>query len=142
MRDEFPEIEQAERQAAYDRSNFSFLEKIGNEREKTIQRMTKAMPSDVRDELELLNLKPGGISKVISSDWYLNEKRFKEYETKVTLAYKKVLTKLVRSPKWNVVPSSIKVKLLTEVMNEIKNAVRANIVANANKEDVIRIQRK
>jgi hypothetical protein len=142
MRDEFPEIEQAERQAAYDRSNFSFLEKIGKEREKTVQRMNKALPSDVRDELGLLNLKPSGISRVIASDWYLNDKRYKAYEAKVTLAYKKVLTKMVRSPKWNSVSQPIKVKLLTEVMNEIKNAVRTDIVANANKEDILRISRK
>jgi len=141
LREEFPEIEQAERQASFDRSNFSFLEKIGDERDKTAQRMNKALPSDVRDELELLNLKPSGISRVISSDWYLNDKRYKMYEAKVTLAYKKVLTKLVRSSKWNMVPSPIKVKLLTEIMNEIKNAVRADIVADANKEDILRIQR-
>jgi len=141
MRDEFPEIEQAERQADYDRSNFSFMEKIGNERDNTVKRMTKALPSDVRDELELLNLKPSGISRVIASDWYLNNKRYKMYEAKVTLAYKKILTKMVRSPKWDRVPSPIKVKLLTEVMNEIKNAVREDIVATANKEDILRIKR-
>ena len=142
MKNEFPEIEQAERQARYDRSNFSFLEKIGKERENTIKRMTKALPSDVRNELELLNLKPGGISKVISSDWYLNDKRFKAYESNVTQMYKVVLTKMVRSPNWNSVPNDIKVKLLTEVMNEIKNAAREDVVAKANKEDIIKIQRK
>lgn len=142
MRGQFPEIEQAERQAKYDRSNFSFLEKIGLEREKSVKRMTDALPSDVRDELELLNLKPAGTTKVIASDWYLNESRYRVYETKVTLAYKEILTKMIRSPKWNQVPPPIKVKLLTEVMNEIKQAVRTDVIATANKEDILRLKRQ
>lgn len=141
LRENFPQIEIMERQAAYDRSNLGFLEKIANERDATIERMTKKMSSDVRDELTLLNLKIGGIGRTISTDWFLNENRTKDYEQQVTKAYQEILPKIIRLDHWNRIPPQTKVEILTEVMNEIKKGIRDQIVAGANISDFQQIRR-
>lgn len=141
IRERFPQIEIMERQAVYDRSNFGFLDKIAEQREATIERMTKKMPPEVRDEFALLNIKIGGVSRTISADWFLNETRIKDYEQRVTKAYQEILPKIIRLSHWNRVLPQTKVEILTEVMNEIKKGIRDQIIAEANINDFQQIKR-
>ena len=141
MKDNFPQIEQMERQAAFDSNNFKFLERMAREKAKVQDKFLNALPKDVQAEMSSLNLKPSGINRTISSDWFLNDKRYKMYELSTIIAYKKVLPKLIRAKWWNRVPPEVKVAILSETMNRIKQAVRENIVASANIKDIQRMKR-
>ena len=141
MKDNFPQIEQMERQAAFDSNNFKFLERMAREKAKVQDKFLNALPKDVQAEMSSLNLKPSGINRTISSGWFLNDKRYKMYELSTIIAYKKVLPKLIRAKWWNRVPPEVKVAILSETMNRIKQAVRENIVASANIKDIQRMKR-
>ena len=80
VRQEFPEIELKERQAAFDRTNFDFLAKIAKQKAESQGKIYKSLPADVRQEFDSLNIKPSGASKTIASDWYLNEERYKHWQ--------------------------------------------------------------
>lgn len=141
LRHIFPQIDQLERQAYFDSNNFRFLEKMARESNKVQTKFLKAMPKDIQTELNSLNLKPSGINRTISSDWFLNDKRYKQYEISTIMTYKKVLPKLIRSDWWKNVPPEIKVELLNYTMNQIKSTIRENIIAQANIKDFQRLQR-
>ncbi|MCP5019599.1 MAG: hypothetical protein GY938_30600 [Ketobacter sp.] len=141
LKENYPEIEYQERQAAFDRSGFGFLTRMAEQREKSVKKMYKAMPGDVQEEFDSLNLKLGGVSSKIGTDWFLNEDRRKQYENQVTFLYRSVLPKLIRSPKWDRVPPLFKAQILTKVMDELKKKVREDILATARLEDIQRIRR-
>ncbi len=142
MKANYPQIEQMERQARFDREGFGFLERMADQREKSVRKMYKAMPADIQEEFDSLGLKLSGVSSRIGTDWYLNEERRKQYENKTTFLYKTVLTKLIRSPKWASVPPIIKINLLSKVMDELKKKVRDDILYQARVEDIKRIKRR
>jgi len=141
MKQEFPEIELKERQSTFDRTNFDFLSKIAQQREQSQKRIYSALPADVKEELDSLNIKPSGVGRTIASDWFLNEKRYKQYEMTTSNMYNKVLTKLVRSNTWKITPPELKVQILTKLMDKIKETIRTQIIADANVHDIQRIQR-
>lgn len=141
FRDQYSEIGYMEREAKFDRSGFGFLTKMAEQRDKSVKKMRKAMPGDVQEEFDSLNLKLGGVSSKIGTDWFLNEERRKQYESTVTDLYRTVLPKLIRSPKWDSVPPIFKIQILTKVMNELKEKVRQDILASARLQDIQRIQR-
>lgn len=142
MRAEFPEIETKERQYAWERGNFRFLNKMAKQREDTRKRITKALPADVREEFASLNLKVSGISRRIASNWFLNEKRFDEYEEITTGLYKDILTDFVRSDLWRSMPPDMKVEVATRIMNEIKTQARKVIINKANINDLQKLERR
>jgi len=141
LRDQYPEIGYAEREAKFDRSGFGFLTKMAEQRDKSVKKMYKAMPDDVREEFDSLNLKLGGVSSKIGTDWFLNEERRTQYERDVTSLYRMILPKLIRSPKWSGVPPLFKIQILTKVMNELKEKVRQDILASAMVSDIKKIRR-
>jgi hypothetical protein len=141
LRDQYPEIGYAEREAKFDRSGFGFLTKMVEQRDKSVKKMYKVMPNDVQEEFDSLNLKLGGVSSKIGTDWFLNEERRTQYEKDVTALYRMVLPKLIRSPKWDSVPPIFKIQILTKVMNELKEKVRQDILASAMLTDIQRIRR-
>lgn len=141
LRDQYPEIGYMEREAKFDRSGFGFLTKMAEQRDKSVKKMYKAMPGDVQEEFDSLNLKLGGVSSKIGTDWFLNEERRAQYESTVTDLYRTVLPKLIRSPKWDSVPPIFKIQILTKVMNELKEKVRQDILASAMLADIQRIRR-
>jgi len=142
MQEQFPEIETWERKANYERTSYSFIAKIEKERDQTAKRIYKALPPDIQAEFDRLNMRPSGISKRISSDWYLNNKRYKQYETNVAKAYRIIISKLMRSSKWNKTTDDIKIEMLEMVMDEIKSSIRQQIIVQANLNDLTQIQRK
>jgi hypothetical protein len=141
LRHFYPEIDMMERQADFDRQDWDFLAKLAEQRDKSVKKMYDALPQDVQFELDSLAVRPSGVSSRIGTDWFLNEDRRKEYEETTTKLYKRILPKLIRSPRWNTIPPQYKVVILSKVMNEIKEVVRAKIIAGAQVEDIQRIQR-
>jgi len=142
MKENFPEIEMMERKSSFDNSNFSFIEKIEKERQATVNRIYKGLPPDIRKEFDILNIRPSGINRKISNDWYLNDKRFKEYENNVTKVYRLIFSDLMRSSDWDKASPDMKTALLKEIMDEVKASVRQQIVLKANLDDLEQIQRR
>jgi len=141
MRTEFPDVEIKERQYAFDRTNFDFLSRLAQQREKTRKKLYNALPADVRQELDAINVPVSGISRKIAQDWFLNEQRFDEYFNTTKKLYKEVLTNFVRSNLWKEMPAPIRVEIINRIMEEIKAAARQQIVNKAQLEDLERIQR-
>jgi len=142
MKIQFPEIETWERKANHERTSYSFISKIEKERDRTTKRISKSLPPDVQKEFDNLMIRPSGISRKISSDWYLNDKKYHQYEEGVSKAYRIVLTKLIRSSRWNKAPDSLKREMLKIVMDEIKTAIRQQIINEANMSDLRQLKRK
>jgi len=136
----FPQIGQMEAQANYERTSYSFLNKIAKERQQSENRITKSLPKDVQHTLESLGIRTGGLARSIGSGWYLNNKRFKEYESKVKQLIILNLPKIVRNPKWDKVDPVTKAELLKEVIESIKKSVRQSIALKANISDIQQLQ--
>ena len=137
-----PEIELAERQEAFDRRNFKFLERIAKQKDQSQKRLYKMMPRDVQAEFDKLRMNLSGVSRTVDTDWFLNEKRYREYEQTTGRLYKTILTDIVRHPMWEKTPDEIKVLLLQDIMDDIKKKVRLDIIAKANIEDFEKVTRK
>lgn len=142
LREQIPEIDSWERKAAFDRTNYSFMERIEKERQATVKRIYNGLPPDIQQEFDILSMKPSGISRKIGSNWYLNDKKYADYERAVKKVYRIILSKMIRSPNWNKAAESMKVEMLTIVMDEIKKSVRQQIINKANMNDIEQLMRK
>jgi hypothetical protein len=100
------------------------------------------MPKDIQAEFDKLKMNLSGVSRTIDTDWFLNEKRYREYEQTTGRLYKTIFVDMMRHPMWDKTPDEIKVLLLQDIMDDIKKKVREDIIAKANIEDFEKVIRK
>jgi len=136
LEESYPELGEAERRADVQASNFSWLESMAKERKRTDDKIMGQLPKDVQTAIKDLGITTGGVSRNIANGWFLNEKRYREYQDETSKLFNKILPKIVRSPKWNTIPAALRREVIEDVTNKIKNAIRQDIVARANATDL------
>ena len=139
LRARHPEIEMLDRQAKWERQNQSFMAQIEKSTKASKEKVYKAMPRDVQQELDENQIILSGVGRRIGTNWYLSDERHKEYEDGVVNAYRKVMPKLVRSKVWDRIPPVARAELIKRVADEIKKGVRDKIVGEAKLSDIKKI---
>jgi hypothetical protein len=141
LRENVPQIALAEAQAKIDRENFDFLAKMVEQQQAAGDKVFKSLPQDVQDEMNELTVPMGGLARNISSNWYLNDKRYEQYQTDVGKILKPVLSKIIKKQLWKTLPDNIKRKIIIEIIDNAKKAVRDKIIKQATMKDIEELPR-
>jgi len=140
LRAHFPQIDEIERMAKAERTNYDFQAQIVQRQMDAGRRIFNALPDSVRDEMKALGVTMGGIGDVLSRKWRLNQERYEDYQRLVKALSLKVLPKIVKTRAYQLAPRELKVLVLEQVIDRIKKAARTHIIARADISDLERLQ--
>jgi|GEM_PF-3244305 len=138
LREQRPAIEQFERQADYEREDYSFLGNLADQENEAGRRVEKKLNRRVQDELRKHMVKVGQLSRRIGKSWYLNHDRYKAYQKDLVKALNHAMPKVVNSPGWAGMGSEAQRTYLETTLNDAKKYVRQQIIDKANAEDFAR----
>ncbi|UCE06517.1 MAG: hypothetical protein JSW07_00295 [bacterium] len=133
-----PAIESYERKARMERENFDFAKEMFEEQNETARRVYKSLPKNVQKEFDRLEVEIKDVSRRIGSNWYLNLKRYKQYEEDLKKILKRVVPQPMKSPGWNKLDENMQREILQALVEQCRKHVRQQIIVNANIEDVMR----
>lgn len=136
LREYYPQIELMEREARVDREDFDFIGKILEEADRSGRKIQKKLPKPIRSELDKYVIDVGNITRNIGSGWYLNDKRYQQYQQDITLNLVKYLTLLVKHPGYRKTPPEVRREMIQEVIDAVKKESRMRLVTQANYEDL------
>lgn len=136
LREYRPQIDLMEDTVRSERENYDFMARMAEEQRKAANRVTRLLPKDVKKELLNLSVDIPGLSRNISSNWYLNDKRYKQYQLNTAKILSLILPKFIRSPNWNNFDFETKRELLKVIIDKAKKMARDNIVQRANINDL------
>ena len=127
LRKEVDEINVLEEQLAREKLP---LEEIDlREQNKVAERIRKSLPKEIRDELAPLGRRIiPGLSRRIGTDYWLNDKRYAQYEKLATSHIEKRLKRLFANIKWTGLDISQKEKAVRRIINEAKETARAELL--------------
>ena len=140
LRESNAEIELMERKAHLEREDFGSVAKRLEEQRNVMNKIMDSMPSNIRDDFEKLNVYVPGLSRSISGGWYLNDKRYKEYQNVLKKDMRLYLTRLKTSPIYNNAPDEMKPLLIEEVIKALKQKAREQILQTATFEDLEKLK--
>jgi hypothetical protein len=136
LREYYPEINKQELLNDFDYKSPKYLKRIVEEEYASEKRILKNLPTSLRTELKDNKISIGGVGKRVGSDWYLNDDRFKKYETTFTRALKKVLPILFKTQFWEEADVYTKQIVTADIVAELKKYVRNGIVEESNIQDL------
>jgi hypothetical protein len=113
------------------RVNTRFLK----EQRKSEMKLFRSLPMEMQDELNKLLVDIGGLSRVISGDWYLNDQRYLEYQSQVSKLVKETLPIYLDMD----IDPLYKRMFIESAIDNIKEQVRQEIVFNATMKDLEKI---
>jgi len=134
-----PILDEYKRKAAIEAEDFNYQSRMQEEQRQMGRAIRKALPKKVQHVFEDLGISTS-IGRRISSNWYLDEKRYKEYQKGVTELLKNNIPKIINQPKWGTLDKAVQYEYLQGVVKAAKDYVRGEIVAKANFEDYQRTQ--
>lgn len=137
-----PEIELAERQARIERENFDMVSKRIEEQQDVTKKMINHLPVKVKEEIKTVNAYIPGLTRHISNGWFLNDKRYLEYQKNTTIAMSLYLTKLMNLPAYKNAEPEMRALLIEEVVEDIRKRVRDKITQDATIEDFQHIRER
>lgn len=139
LRTNLPQINLMEIKARMERENYGFMERIAEEEADAANNVLKALPRDIRDELARNLVRIPGLSRRINSDWFLNKKRYKEYQKITADLLKKILPIYINDPEFQMMPADVKREMLNTIISTAKKAAREKITRDANISDMERL---
>lgn len=139
LREYRPQIDLLEDKARSERDNYDFMARMAEEQRKAANRVTKLLHKDIKKELLNLSVDVPGLSRHISSDWYLNDKRYKQYQLNTAKVLNAILPKFIKSPNWNNFDFETRREILKSIIDKTKKIVRDNIIQKANVNDLTEI---
>jgi len=134
-----PILDEYKRKAAIEAEDFNYQSRMQEEQRQMGRAIRKALPKKVQHVFEDLGISTS-IGRRISSNWYLDEERYKEYQKGVTELLKNNIPKIINQPKWNTLDKAVQYEYLQGVVKAAKDYVRGEIIAKANFEDYQRTQ--
>ncbi len=138
LREYKPQIRQQELVAKFERRNAAF---DATKQREAGARIEKSLPRDMLAAMEAVNVTVGGLSRTIARNWRLNATLYKKYEKDVGNLLNDILPQIVNDPRWVNTPPELQQEILSELITEIKSAVRKQIVLDANMGDLEDIRR-
>jgi hypothetical protein len=137
LREYQPQIEINEIEARKEREDYDFVGKLIEEGKEVSRKIERSLPKPIRNELDNLIVDIGGLNRRISSNWYLNDIRYKQYQKDVRFGLTKYLSLLVSNQQFNKSPPDIRRAMMQEVIDEVKVQARKQIVTQANIKDLL-----
>lgn len=134
LRVEFPIIQDQEKRVMEENLHKPTSIRYIDDVKKTERTIVNNLPKEVRQELNALLVDVGGISRKISSDWYLNDKRYAEYLLNTQKELKEVLPDVLKLD----LPPQFKRQFVEYIIASVKNKIRHQIVMSATLEDIER----
>lgn len=138
LRETRPLIGLYEDRARIERTEYVHGDWIQTEQREAGRRVLKGLKNNIQSELDRLGLPFGGLSRRLNSDWFLNKKRYKQYQEETQQLINEVVPNLIEAPGWSDLDSMTQRHMLDELINECKKAVRQKIVGEAKMEDIER----
>jgi hypothetical protein len=130
-----PEIQRLEDQIRYERKDWEFLASLQAEQHSAGQEVETKLAPEVREVMQGLLVTVGGMSRRLSKDWYLNDKRYGEYIKSTTNILNKILPQITKGSSFTKLTPDVQKMLLDTVIQDVKKAVRTNLIESANVED-------
>ncbi|MFA6690896.1 MAG: hypothetical protein WCR98_02840 [Saccharofermentanales bacterium] len=140
LRDNVPQIVEAERIAKAEREDFSFVSKALQRQAEAGKKIFKALPDEVQTEMKVLGVGFGGVSDKIGRDWRLSQSRYEDYQYRLAKTANTVLQKLMGGSAYKNAPPALKIYMVEKILDLLKKSVRAQITDEANIQDLIRVQ--
>jgi len=135
-----PQIGLADSKARAERTKYAFVAKEIEKSEAVGREIQEDLPKDVQRELNDNFVRIGGLSRRVSNNWWLNDKRYGEYQ-KLTKTYlNRILPAFTKQPLWDKMPMKAKQEWLTRIIGFSKEIARKQIIAKAGKDDVLSIR--
>jgi hypothetical protein len=141
LREYRPQIKDVEAQAKFDRTGTPFLQKALKEQQKAADFITKRLPKQTRKQLDLDLIKLSGISRKVGNNWYLTDDKYNHYKNQVSKYLNKVLPDLLRHPTYQELTTDVRREFVGYIYDEIKKAVRQEIIDNASYKDVVSLKK-
>lgn len=117
------ELEQTRQKARYEsKDRVPDMDYIIEQQREVAKEAREALPSNIRQELDSLQVRLPGVSRSIGknqSHW-LNDKRYKKYQNIYKGALKNSLSKLVNNPEYKKLPADYKERALDKMITEAK----------------------
>jgi hypothetical protein len=132
-----PLLRQLEAQMKAERSDYSFLSLMLENQTKVTKQLQSKLPEAVQTEMRRLDFPMPGLSRTIGNGWYLNDKRYSEYQTLVQAQLQAVLPAIIESDGWKALPPLVRAKLLKNLFDDIYTRVRRLITNKANINDLV-----
>ena len=142
LRETKPMIGILEDRARIEQQNYVRSDYIINEQSEAGRRVFKKLDKTVQNELLRLDLPFGNLSRQISSEWFLNEKRYEQYQKDLVPLVNQLVLPLIKSPEWVELDPMMQREMLNIVLDECKKAVREKIIDEATIKDLERIELK
>ncbi len=137
LADEHPQLNSMQARITAERSNFDFIGKQLEEQKAAGLEVQETLPREVQNQMEANGVSVGGLGRRVSSNWFLNDNRYKMYQDTTGIMLKRVLPRIVSHSNWNTLDETKKRELLNYVIGEAKKLAREQIVQNANRGDLI-----
>lgn len=141
LRERVPMIELSERQAQIEREDFTMVAKRLEEQHYVMQDIIGKLPKPVKQDIKDYDVYIPGLSRYVSNGWYLNDKRYKDYQAQVKRGLSLYLTKLRGMSMWGAIPNEMKATLIEEVARAVKKQARDRLLADATIQDFRRLQK-
>ena len=139
IRERNPDIELLERQARSERENFDMVARRLEEQNKVTKNIIKKLPDPIRKDIEDFDVVIPGLSRYVSNGWYLNDKRYAEYQGEMRNGLTLYLTRLRSQALWGRMPGHMKATLIEDVAKMVREQVRSQLLMNSQIEDFKRI---
>jgi len=137
---EHPQLESMQARITAERNNFDFIGKQLEEQKAAGLAVQNVLPKGVQSQMEALGVSVGGLGRRISSDWFLNDKRYKVYQDITKTLLRRVLPRIITHSNWNTLNETKKRELLNYVIDETKKLARKQIIDTANRNDLISVK--
>jgi len=142
LRENRPEIVEAERRARIDRENYDWADKRLAEQREAGRKIRRSLPLKVQKEMNALAVDVGGLSRYIGKNWYLNKKRYDEYQNKTKQLLELMLPRVISMPLYKRGSDTVKRAMLDEAIARVKSQVRQHIIRKATIADLERLTQR
>lgn len=121
-----------EREAAYERTVFPYLEEIKKEQLVAGFDVEAALPKGTQKEMERLKVRVGSLPRTWGS-WTLNDERYDKYKTTVAKELQNILSPILEAEGWKEKTDEIQIKFIEKAIENAKTKARTVVRIEARK---------
>lgn len=112
-----PGIVDLERQVKFESDSVNYLKKEAQELRKSERLLEKRLNKNLREELEEMQIRVGGVDKVFGN-WKLNDEQYKEYQERVARNVNELFEEM--KPLWDTKTKENKYELMSQILRSAK----------------------
>lgn len=125
-----------EEKARRERTDFDFLSDRIKEELEAGKKVLSKLPKSVQNDMNILGVDIGNLSRNLSKGWYLNQKRYDDYQRRVSQLLGIGVNNLYRLPRWKTADPLLKKTAFEELIKEAKDIVKKQLIQEATINDL------